>query len=89
MILEYAETDWPATGIAASVYWQDLLEYLVWEDYALTHGVERDILAAAGASTARDTCVAVLEGLAREWTDARATHTAGQTGYWLDTVRRV
>jgi hypothetical protein len=44
MILAYASTDWPATGIAASVYWQDLLEYLVWEDYGLTGRVERDIL---------------------------------------------
>lgn len=50
MILAYARTDWPVTGIVASMYWQDLLEYLLWEDYALTHGVERDILAAAGAS---------------------------------------
>ncbi|MGH3510792.1 MAG: hypothetical protein ACRDQV_14900 [Pseudonocardiaceae bacterium] len=48
MILAYARTDWPVTGIVASMYWQDLLEYLLWEDYALTHGVERDILAAAG-----------------------------------------
>ena len=55
----------------------------------LTHGVERAILAAAGASAARDTCVAILEGLAREWTRARAAYTAGRVGFWLDTVRRI
>jgi hypothetical protein len=89
MILEYARTDWPGTGIAASVYWRDLLEYVVWEDYALTDGVEQDILAAVGAATARDTCVAVLEGLAREWTEARANYTAGRVRFWLDVVRRM
>ncbi|MGH3631865.1 MAG: hypothetical protein ACRDRL_31050 [Sciscionella sp.] len=51
MILSYARTDWPATGIVASVYWQDLLEYLIWEDYALTQGIERDVLAAATGTT--------------------------------------
>jgi hypothetical protein len=50
MIIAYARTDWPVTEIVASMYWQDLLEYLIWEDYGLTHGVERGILAAAGAS---------------------------------------
>ncbi|MDQ2880935.1 MAG: hypothetical protein M3Y48_06675 [Actinomycetota bacterium] len=89
MILAYARTDWPVTGIVASMYWQDLLEYLLWEDYALTHGVERDILAAAGASTARGTCVVILEGLAREWAQARAAYTAGRAGFWLDMVRHM
>jgi hypothetical protein len=87
MVLEYARTDWPTTGIIASLYWQDLLEYLLWEDYGLTHGVERDILAAAGAVDAREICVAILEGLASEWTAARATYTAGRVEFWLDTVR--
>lgn len=87
MILEYARTDWPVTGIVASVYWQDLLEYLVWEDYGLTGRVERDILAAAGAATAQDTCVSILEGLAREWMAARAKYTPGWVEFWLDTVR--
>ena len=41
MIIAYARTDWPVTEIVASMYWQDLLEYLIWEDYGLTHGVER------------------------------------------------
>jgi hypothetical protein len=89
MILAYARTDWPVTGIVASLYWQDLLEYLIWEDYALTHGVERDILAAAGASAAREICVAILEELAREWAQARAAYTAGRVGFWLDMVRRM
>lgn len=70
------------------MYWQDLLEYLLWEDYGLTHGVERDILATAGAADAREICVAILEGLAREWAAARATYTTGRVGFWLDTVRR-
>lgn len=89
MILGYVRTDWPTTGIVASLYWQDLLEYLLWEDYGLTHGVERDILAAAGAASAQDICVAILEVLAREWAAARATNTAGRVGFWLETVRSV
>ena len=88
MIIKYGQTNWTETGIAASVYWRDLLEFLVWEDYGLTHGVERDILAAAGASAAREICVAILEGLAGEWTAARAAYTAGRAIFWLDTVRR-
>jgi hypothetical protein len=88
MILEYARTDWPTAGIVASLYWQDLLEYLLWEDYGLTHGIERDILAAAGAADAQEICMAILEGLAREWAAARAAYTAGRVGFWLDTVRR-
>jgi hypothetical protein len=89
MILDYARTDWPATGIDASVYWQDLLEYLVWEGYGLTHSVETDILAAAGAAAARDTCVAILAGLAREWEQARVAYSAGQARLWSEKVRRL
>ena len=63
--LEYLDLDWRATGIAAALYWRDVCELYVWEDYGLDHRHEAAWFASATAADLaliRDT----LAGLADE-----------------------
>ncbi len=71
-IVTYAGSDWRTSGIAADVFWRDLLRWCIsGSNYGLLNGVETEVLEGAQVHRDRELVDAILLELIADYTAAR------------------
>jgi hypothetical protein len=82
-IVSYASTDWRSSGIAAEVFWRDLLMWCIsGDDYGLVLDVEAEVLQSAQIGQDRDLIDKILVELSDQYTAARQGGRAGAAQLW-------
>ena len=76
-LLTYLDLDWRAGGLDAEIYWRDLCDFLVLDDYALLYRVETDVFGHVDDADA-DLVEAVLLDLAEEYRACHLDSTSGE-----------
>ena len=75
-LLTYLDLDWRAGGLDAEIYWRDLCDFLVLDDYALLYRVETDVFGHVDDDA--DLVEAVLLDLAEEYRACHLDTTSGE-----------
>jgi hypothetical protein len=76
-LLTYLDLDWRAGGLDAEIYWRDLCDFLVLDDYALLYRVETAVFGHVGDADV-DLVEAVLLDLAEEYRACHLDTTSGE-----------